>query len=254
MRFLVSLCVGCCAVWAQTANPFAGDSRAVAAGKVLFRVHCSSCHGRQAQGGNAPDLARGSFSVGDQDSDLFRTISEGVTGTEMASYSRLGADNIWRLVTFVRSMSHSEAPVAGDAARGDALFWGKGGCGNCHAVGNRGNRMGPDLSRVGQQLSLENLRESVVSPSSDIVPGYSGVTVVLRDGKTVRGIQKALDDFSVVLVDFSGKLYTYDRSDVRSVTRDTQSLMPEYGKALTSAELDDLLAYLFTLGRTGVRR
>jgi hypothetical protein len=61
-------------------------------------------------------------------------------------------------------------------------------------------------------------------------------------------LERALDDFSVVLPDFSGKVYSFDRKDVRSVERDTQSLMPEYGGTLSSTELNDVLAYLAGLG------
>ena len=74
--------------------------------------------------------------------------------------------------------------------------------------------------------------------------------MVGRDGQTIRGIERALDEFSVVLQDFSGKVYSFDLAGVRSVARDSQSLMPEYGKRFTSAELDDLLAYLYSLGGT----
>ena len=92
------------------------------------------------------------FTGGDQDADLFRVISNGVPGTEMTAYGeRLSPDNIWRIVAFIRSTSGSESKLAGDSSHGDALFWGKGACGNCHAVGTRGNQIGPDLTRIGRQ-------------------------------------------------------------------------------------------------------
>lgn len=231
--------------FAQSPNPFADDPKAAEAGFASFGRHCSSCHGPRAEGGRAPALPRGSAT----DADLFRIISTGIPGTEMGSYDkRLPADAIWRVVAFLRSSTRSEAPIAGDAARGENLFWNKGSCGNCHAIQNRGSRVGPDLSRIGRQRSATYLRESLIAPSKDISQNYSGVTVVARDGKTIRGLEKAVDDFSVVLQDFTGQVRSFNRSDVRSVTRDTQSLMPEYGKVLSPAELDDLLKYLLTLG------
>src|SRR5207248_10007732 len=230
-----------------TANPFAGDKKAAEAGMATFRRHCSSCHGKQAEGGRAPDLT-GRW-VSDRDADLFHTISTGVPGAEMEAYGeRLSPEDIWQIVTFRRSVGRGEAAVKGDAAHGEALFWGKGGCGNCHAAGNRGNRLGPDLSRITRHRSAAYLRESIVAPNADIAAGYSSVTVVSRDGKTIRGIERALDDFAVVLQDFSGRVYSFERAGLRSVARDGQSLMPEYGKVFTAAEVNDLLAYLFTLG------
>jgi glucose dehydrogenase len=46
-----------------------------------------------------------------------------------------------------------------------------------------------------------------------------------------------------------------NKSGVASVKREIRSLMPEtYGTTLTSAELNDLLAYLASLGRAEVRK
>jgi putative heme-binding domain-containing protein len=217
-------------------------------GRTIYRRNCAPCHGNQADGGrNAPNLTRGSLS----DADMFRTISNGVPNSEMAAYSaRLSSDDIWRIVAFLRSASGAATAATGDATRGASVFWGKGGCGNCHAVGNRGSLVGPGLSSIGRQRNLVYLRESLVAPSADIARGFDGVTVILADGKTLRGLERALDDFSVVLQDFSGKVYSFDRKDVRSVTRDTQSLMPEFGSNLSSTELNDVLAYLAGLGRS----
>lgn len=256
-RASLLLCSGLALGFAQTSNPFANDPKAAEAGQVVFHIYCAGCHGNRAQGGRGgPDLSRGTFSNGDQDADLFRVISNGVAGTEMAAYQeRLGQDGIWRLVTFLRSKSSkSEAQADGNSARGEALFWGKGACGNCHTVGRRGNLMGPDLTRIGRQRSLAYLRASLVAPDEDIVPGYHSVTVVTRDGKTLRGIQKALDDFSVQFMDLQGKYYSFDRSEVQSVKRDTRSLMPEYGKVFNAAELDDVLAYMLSLRGAEVTR
>lgn len=232
----------------QVPATIAHDPAAAAAGLPIYRRHCSSCHGNQADGGRAPDLISSSLS----EAEIFRTISNGVTGTEMASYaSRLSPDEIWRIVIFLNSAAHRESTVSGIAARGETIFWGKGGCGNCHAVESRGSFVGPELSGIGRQRNAVHLRESLVSPSADIARGFDGVTVVLADGHTLRGLERVLDDFSVVLQDFSGKIYSFDRVSLRSVTRDSQSLMPSYGQILSPTELDDVLAYLVTLRNSG---
>src|SRR5262249_10293375 len=157
------------------------------------------------------------------------------------------SDDIWRVVSFLRSASRGGSSVTGSAARGESIFWGKGGCGNCHAVGTKGSFVGPELSGIGLQRNAVYLRESLVAPDADIARGFDGVTVALADGKTLRGVERALDDFSVVLQDFSGKVYSFDRSSLRSVTRDSKSLMPGYSQTLSATELDDVLSYLATL-------
>ena len=229
------------AMWGQTAEE-------------LFQRNCASCHGKGGHGGRAPDLTRVSFTSDNVEKELFRTISDGIDGTEMESYSkRLGEEKIRLLVGFLRSGVNGAPAMNGDAARGKTIFWGKGGCGNCHAVAGQGNRMGPDLTRIGRRRNPEYLRESLVDPGADIIQGYGGVTVTAKDGKTLRGIERALDDFSVVLQDFSGKVYSFERASVQSVKRDSDSLMPAYGKALAAAEMDDLMAYLMTLGKAEVK-
>jgi len=248
-RIALGLFLLAAGAFAQTTNPFGTDAKAAETGLGIFRVYCGSCHGKLAKGGRAPDLTRGSFHSGDTDADLFRVIGSGIPGSEMAAYSdRITNENIWRIITFLRSSNHAEPAPGGEASAGEKLFWGKGGCGACHAIGTRGNRLGPDLTRIGRQRSAAYLRESLIDPGADIVRDYAGVTVISRDGKSTRGIEKWLDDFSVVLMDFSGHVHSFDRAAVRSVTRDMESLMPSYRATLKDAELTDLLAFLASLG------
>ncbi len=219
-------------------------------GRAIFRVWCSPCHGIRAQGGRGPDLTRGTYNNGDQDSDLFRVISRGVSGTEMPSFaSDLDPESIWLLISFIRSVAQAgTAPVAGDHGAGESLFWGNGGCGQCHMVGNRGGRLGPDLTKVGRQRSLAYLRESILSPSADLSPGYDTITVVTRDGRKITGVQKTFDNFFVELMDGAEKLHSFRRSELLSVSRENRSLMPDsYGHLFSKVELDDLLAYLNSL-------
>jgi putative heme-binding domain-containing protein len=236
--------------WSVCSAQASQDPRQIELGRATFRIYCAPCHGIRAQGGRGPDLTRGKYNNGDQDADLFRVISQGVRGTEMEGVgSDLDAENIWRLVSFIRSVSRPEpAQVTGEAAAGERLFWGKGGCGQCHVVGNRGGRLGPDLTKVGRQRSLAYLRESIVSPGADLTPGYETVTVTTREGRKIVGLQKGLDNFSVQLMDAGEKLHSIRRSELSGIDRAYRSLMPDtYARLLPAGELNDLLAYLLTL-------
>jgi putative heme-binding domain-containing protein len=232
-------------------NPFAGDAKAIESGRVKFRMFCAGCHGLHATGGrNGPDLTRGTFAAGNADTDLYRVISKGVPGTEMSGMSdSLESDELWQLVSYVRSLTpHDTAPIPGDSAAGEPLFWGKGGCGRCHRVGTRGSSVGPDLTRAGRQRSLAYLRESVVAPDADITSGYATITVVTRDGKKVTGVEKGFDNFSAQLMDLSGRYYSFQKDEVTSIQRDYRSLMPlNYGRLFSNRELEDLLAFLASL-------
>lgn len=235
MRLACALLALVATAGAQHANPASND------GQAIYRLNCAPCHGERGEGGrDAPSLTHTTLS----EAEIVRTVSDGVPNSEMASFAaRLSTEEIRLVAEFIRSVGGATAALPGDSARGQAIFWTTGGCSNCHAVGNRGNRVGPDLTRIGRHRTATYLKESLISPSADIVRGYEGVTVVTNDGKTIRGIARAVDDFSVVLQDFTGRVYSFDRKDVAKVTRDRTSLMPPFN----SAGLDDVVAYLASL-------
>ena len=70
--------------------------------------------------------------------------------------------------------------VVGDLTAGKGVFQdpNKGGCIVCHRVEGEGGvppgapPMAPDLSDVGARLSPEQIRESILDPMAEIVPGY----------------------------------------------------------------------------------
>lgn len=240
----------CCAQAQQ--NPFAGNPEAIADGQKLFLQSCAPCHGTtgegaqgQAEGMHPPDLTRGVFRAGRGDSDLFRVISEGVRGTVMPSFKALGDQQIWRLVTFVRSLSARAPSFTGDPAAGETIFWGKGQCGNCHQIASRGGRLGPDLSHGSRRNNADHLKESIVDPNADITPGFAILTVVTRDNQTITGVERWLDNFSARLIDSSGNERTFLRDEIKSVTREMRSMMPaDYGKTLSQTEINNLVAYI----------
>jgi cytochrome c oxidase cbb3-type subunit 3 len=249
--FLLALAPGSCFGQAL-ANPFAGNAQAAADGSKLFGQSCAPCHGRdgtggqgQAEGMRPPDLTRGVFKAGKQDADLFRVISQGIRGTEMPSFSSLGNEQIWRLVTFVRTLSAVAPVLSGDPAAGEASFWGKGNCGGCHQIGLRGTRLGPDLTRGGRRSNAKYLKESIVDPNADITPGFAIITVETRDHQKISGLERWLDNFSARLLDQSGNERTFLRDEVISIDREMRSTMPDnYGKLFSASDVDNLVAYI----------
>ena len=163
----------------------------------------------------------------------------------------------------------------GDAARGQALFEGKGVCLDCHRVGVRGSRFGPDLTDIGMRAGViplggpgaapgpaaggnasdsdvpararQELERSLTDPAAEILPANRTITLVTREGETITARVLNQDTFSLQLIDTKERLFTIQRTDVREFAWIKSSSMPSYRDKLTPQERDDLVAYLLTL-------
>ena len=81
------------------------------------------------------------------------------------------------------------------------------------------------------------------------------ITLVTQDGRRVRGVTKSEDAFSIQVVDTAERLQGYLKADLREVSDEERSLMPQFGPdRLSDDELDDLLRYLGTLRPTDSSR
>jgi len=215
------------------------------AGKGMYRIYCSACHGIRAQGGRGPDLTRTTL----DNTALHRIIAQGSPLTEMPAYgANLGDANVWRLVAYLRTAAQpAPASVAGDAATGEKLFWGQGNCGACHRVGERGSRVGPDLTLAGRTRSVQHLREAITDPDRDIPNGYATIVAVTKSGATIQGVERGFDNFSAQFLDAQGAYHSFLKDDVASLTKSKKSLMPAY--RYSAADVNHLIVYLQSLGR-----
>jgi putative heme-binding domain-containing protein len=138
--------------------------------------------------------------------------------------------------------------LKGDAIRGEKLFWSEAvNCGKCHRVGDRGTPVGPDLSAIGKQRSLEDLLESLLTPSRRVEPKFAVYVVITTAGQSVTGVLVKRDERSVVLRDAQGKEIVLAATDVEQLRPSRMSLMPDGQMAsLTAQEAADLLEYLAT--------
>lgn len=217
----------------------------IAAGAKSFHSHCAPCHGYTAEGGRGPNLTTGHFFHGSSDADLFNNITNGIPGTEMPSIF-FSPDRVWQIVAYIRSLNGTSAPPLGDKAAGLALFRTKG-CINCHSVKGQGGQLGPDLMDVGASRSVKNLRESIVDPDAQVPPQYWIVSFEDQSGIYVKGFLLNEDTYTVQLLDMRGSLRSYDKVTVSGYKIDKHSAMPSYRSSLTSAQLNDLVAYLWSL-------
>jgi alcohol dehydrogenase (cytochrome c) len=242
----------------SNSNPMANDPDAVARGRRLYDQTCQTCHGGEGRGDRGPALTTGVFPHGSGDGDIFRNIRNGVAGSGMPAFSVLTEDQIWQVISYIRSLSGATvAPpneaVAGDPVAGETMFFGRATCNACHQVNGRGGILGPDLSAAGKSTA-QALRLKIVEPNANTdpngrVPRAPGVVVVkTNDGREIRGSRRAEDTFSLEMVDLSGKLLLLNKAHIAEERYEFKSLMPDdYAKRLSAAELQNVVAYLKTL-------
>jgi len=112
----------------QLMNPYK-DSQAdiVAQGSKLFLSYsCNGCHGGGGGGGICPPLSNDVWVYGGDDDTLFRLVTLGSDALQKAGYTRTGqesvvapmppfgtlignADDLWKILTFVRSRYSPDA-------------------------------------------------------------------------------------------------------------------------------------------------
>lgn len=194
------------------------------------------------------DLSRPNLRRATNDDLLAAIMQSGLPGTAMPP-NALRPREVFTIVAYINSLRTAPPRVgsAGSAARGKALFAGKGGCLSCHRVGDQGRFVGPNLDEVGLLRRTANLERSVLDPGAEVLSQNAILTAVTNTGATIRGRVLNEDSHTVQLLDQTGKFQSLVKATLKSLTRDTTSSMPSYRDRLTAAELADVVAYLTTL-------
>ncbi len=87
-------------------NPHEGDANAAATGAKLYLAYnCVDCHGGDGSGAMGPSLADGRWHFGGEAPEVFESIYQGRPEGMPAWGSLISEDQIWLLVTYVRSLS-----------------------------------------------------------------------------------------------------------------------------------------------------
>jgi putative heme-binding domain-containing protein len=218
----------------------------IARGSLLYTAQCAHCHGRFGDEISGVDLRRGLFRRSRSDEDMAQVITRGTPGG-MPPF-KLDAAELTGIIAFVRAGFDTSASVkVGDAARGRAIFQGKGECANCHRVEGKGPRSAPDLSDIGLARAAAVLERTVRDPTSALFPINRPVRIVTADGRTIRGRRLNEDTHTVQIIDDRERLLSLTKKDLRSFDVAKESAMPAYAGRLTSDEIADVVGYLLTL-------
>jgi cytochrome c oxidase cbb3-type subunit III len=225
---------------------YIGVESAIETGGQTYMLVCSGCHGPTAEGGRGPNLITGRNARRASDAELFGMIKNGIPGTDMPP-SPLPDEQVWQMTAYVRNLI---APaylqsIKGDPAAGKTVYYGKGGCVNCHMIRGEGGFLGPDLSNIGVASNLASLREGVFEVNKRFTAGYRPVDVTLKDGGKITGVAKNNSNYSIQVLDKDGRLHLLDKRDVSEAFFREKSFMPDnYAERLSEKEQNDLLAFL----------
>lgn len=138
----------------------------------------------------------------------------------------------------------------GNPAAGERLFFApQTQCSGCHLMHNRGRRIGPELSNIGQSVSREQIIRSILRPSEQYPPQFQAWFVELKDGEYFQGLQlDHKDNGGIELYTTEGITRSFKGPAIATYGVLQRSLMPDgLENTMTVAELRDLVAFLESL-------
>jgi PQQ-dependent dehydrogenase (methanol/ethanol family) len=227
-----------------------------------FSKLCEGCHGSGATGTDrGPALINSRSLRNRSEAEIANIIHNGAPGG-MPPFSSLPERRLAALAGWVRSLNVSafDMKPAGDVAKGEAFFFGKGNCSTCHMVRGIGGVQGPDLSEVGRQLTLGEIEQALDNPDAPRVKSHAVagcpawaycpqstwdmVRVRMKDGSTMRGFARNQGAHDLQLQTLDGKFHFLVESEYQQITREP-SFMPALKTGIP--ERHDLLAWLSQL-------
>jgi cytochrome c oxidase cbb3-type subunit III len=227
------------------------DPKAASEGAKIFGPSCAFCHGTDARGGQGPDLLRSSVVLDDQEGELIGpVVHNGRVSKGMPAFASLTNEQIREIAEFLhlqvelaanRGTYKIQNIVTGNAKAGETYFNGEGKCNTCHSP------LG-DLAHIGSKLRPPDLQQAFLYPGARMRKSAPKATVTLRDGKTLAGTLKHLDDFSVSLCEADGSCHSVPlekgvKVDVEDKLVFHRQMLDKY----TDTQVHDLTAYLVTL-------
>jgi len=242
----------------KTVTPQTYTATQVRDGEVRFGAGCGFCHGKDAAGGESgPDLTRAELVANDVRGDkLGPVIRDGRPNAGMPAFKNMGDKDLVAIVAFLHSQMDTFAEakggrrsvdpadlMTGNAEAGRAYFNGTGKCGSCHSATG-------DLAGIGSRQQGLNLMRMMLYPGGP--PGSPGAnkakaTIRLKSGETVVAPLATEDDFSVTIVDPTGKRQTYQKSEVKVTVEDPLAAHFEQMGRYTDADMHNVYAYLESL-------
>lgn len=231
----------------QPQSAKAGQS--LADGRQIFEGRCTGCHGLDGRGGErAPDIATRAAVQQRSDEKLYQIIKAGNPTAGMPAFPSLDDGSVKALIAYVRILQGKGPPttISGNPQNGQALFFGKARCADCHMLSGKGGFIASDLSPFGQGRSPAEIREAILTPRTVRTNAITLLTT--RTGDKLSGVIRNEDNFSVQLQSLDGSFHLLMKANIENQTQQPGSVMPsDYASTLSARELDDLIGFLMTV-------
>ena len=231
---------------AQDVGDHQYTSEAIELGSRIYTSQCALCHGPQGGLVDGIDLRLGVFRGVGSDEDLRRVIAAGSGEGQMPAFA-LGAGEMEGIIAYIRAGFDPEGVAVriGDPSRGEELFYGRGGCADCHRVNGEGPRTAPDLSDIGAIRTPAVLQLNLLDPAAAMMPINRPVRLVTLDEEVVTGRRLNEDTHTVQVLDSSERLRSFAKTDLGSYEISREPSKPPVN--MNEEEVADLVAFLLTL-------
>jgi putative heme-binding domain-containing protein len=144
----------------------------------------------------------------------------------------------------VRERFKASLTLRGTADRGQTIFRQR--CSECHQSAVPGGEpFGPHLYRA-RYFSKDQLLSSILEPSQAIRSDYATEVLESKEAQTLVGILADANSTTVTLKQIDGSKIVWPVENIRSLRRETWSLMPEgLENGLSPQDLADLMEYVY---------
>jgi putative heme-binding domain-containing protein len=132
--------------------------------------------------------------------------------------------------------------LKGDRVHGKKIYEER--CISCHRLGGEGYGLGPDLVTV-KNTGKEKIMVNIIDPNREVRPDFISYLIETKDDESQVGIIVNENSTAVTLRQPYGKDSVINRSDIRKMQSQGQSMMPEGLEAgISPQDLADLIEYI----------
>jgi putative heme-binding domain-containing protein len=216
---------------------------ALLANKQTPKLLAQALNGKTIPQGVARQLVQKAQSSGMQVDALVAAVKK--AGNLKPMVQQLSPEAMAAMVGLVRT--------EGDAHRGEKVYRRvEMQCAVCHAIGETGGLVGPNLVSLGASAPEDYLIESMLEPSKKVKEGYHMTMVTTKGGDIFSGGLVSESGQEIVIRDAAGLERVIPTGDVAQKQTSPVSMMPPgLTVSLREDEFIDLIRFLSELGKEG---